>query len=320
MPDDAGFHYPEFTPFHVGHLPVTDGHTLCFRQWGNAYGLPVLISHGGPGGSMSDVAPRLYDPRVWRIIQMDQRGCGHSIPAGELENNTTQHLIDDMEALRRYMQVDAWVLGGASWGSTLSLAYAQQHPQRVLGMLLSSIFLARPQDIAWVFEAGGASEHLPLQWQRYAQAAGTTDNMVDAFGRLLYDADPEVAQNAAAHWSLWEGSLCFPELSKTWEPELSEAGLAGARLEHHYESQGCHLPAPILEGCDVLAGIPVEITHGDADLLCPIRGAEALHAALPDSTFTAIPGGGHVGDEPEAIDEVSQAAARLAALLRPTAS
>ncbi len=320
MPDATGFHHPECPPFAVGQLEVTDGHMLLFRQSGNPTGLPVLISHGGPGGSMSDVAPRLYDPRVWRIIQVDQRGCGGSTPARSLHANTTQHLIDDMERLRGHLGIDQWVLAGASWGATLSLAYAQQHPERVLGMLLSSIFLARPQDINWVFEADGASALLPDQWRRYANAAGTETDMIAAYGRLLADPDPQVAQNAAAHWSLWEGSLCFPELSKAWEPAPSEEGLAGARLEHHYESQGCLLPAPILDGCAALAGIPVEITHGNADLLCPISGAQELHRALAGSTLAVIAGGGHVGDEPDAIDQVSRAAQRLAGQLAAAAA
>lgn len=304
--------YPAIQPYEQHMLSVTEPHQLYVEVCGNPDGLPVLFVHGGPGSGCSEDHRRFFDPNKYRIILFDQRGSGRSTPHADLSENTTQALVSDMEMIREFMGVDQWVLFGGSWGSTLSLVYAQTHPDRVAGLILRGIFLSRQHDMYWLFNGDGANYVYPDYWDEFISTVKLNghSNYIDAYYAVLTGED-EVARMAAAKaWSSWEGrcsSLQLTEDAMQWTTDPHTA-LSLARIECHYMMNNCFLaPNQILNNMDKIAHIPGIIVHGRYDMVCTMDNAWRLHKAWPASTLQIIPDAGHSSKEPGIIDALVRA-------------
>ena len=296
--------FPEIEPYDSGHLQVDSVHSVYYEQCGNPGGKPAIFVHGGPGGGSSSVHRRFWDPAVYRIILFDQRGCGRSTPHAELRHNTTWDLVDDMERIREHLGIERWQLFGGSWGSTLSLAYAQQHPERVTDMVLRGIFLLRRREIQWYYQEG-ASRIFPEAWQKYLEPIPEDErgDMVGAYYRRLTSSDRAERIQAARAWSMWEGStsrlLPDPELIEhTGDEAFAEAF---ARIECHYFINGGFFKHDnqLLENAHRIHHIPTVIIQGRYDMVCPPESAHALHKAHPSSQLIIAPQSGHSALEPE---------------------
>lgn len=305
--------YPEIDPYETGMLDVGDGQRLYWECSGNPDGAPVLFVHGGPGGGTDPAHRRMFDPAVYRIILVDQRGCGRSTPhvadGADLSVNTTWHLVADLERLREALGVDRWLVFGGSWGSTLALAYAQEHTDRVRGLVLRGIFLCRPSEIDW-FYRGGAAHLFPDVWEGYLAPLVAADGAeavhgpgydhVAAYHRLLHCGDPERELEAARAWTRWETStstLLPRTVGKDGDPD--RFALAFARIENHYFVNDAFLPGrAILDRMDRIAHLPGVIVHGRYDVVCPVANAWELHAAWPGSELHIVPDAGHAMAEP----------------------
>jgi len=302
--------YPELKVNKSEMLDVGEGHRLYIEESGNPSGIPALFIHGGPGGGTSPDHRRFFNPEQYRIILFDQRGCGHSTPHGSLENNTTQALIGDIEIIRVHLGVKRWFLFGGSWGSTLALAYAQSHAERVIGMVLRGIFLCRKRDIDWFYQ-DGASHVFPDYWQDYL--APIVETKRDAILPAYYDlltSDNEIARMSAAKaWSIWEGrcSTLHPNpglVDHFGEPHVA---LAMARIEAHYFINNAFLADnELLERADRLKQIPTWIVHGRYDMVCPIEQAYLLHQYMPHAELDIIRDAGHSAFEPGITDRLIQ--------------
>jgi proline iminopeptidase len=303
--------YPEIQPYVQHSLAVEPPHVLHIEECGNPKGIPVLFVHGGPGAGCEDYHRRFFDPQRYRIILFDQRGCGRSTPHAALEGNTTQTLVADMERIREHLGLERWLLFGGSWGSTLSLVYAEAHPERVTGLILRGIFMCRPHEIQWFYQQG-ASRLFPEYWQEYLAPIpeAERDDLVHAFYRRL-TGDNEMQRMAAAKaWSLWEGK------TSTLRPNEAVAGHFGnpftalslARIECHYFVNDSFLaPEQILRDAGRLKGIPGVIVHGRYDVVCPVENAWQLHQAWPEAELKIIPDAGHSASEPGTVDALVQA-------------
>ena len=299
--------YPEIEPYTNGQLDVGDGQQMYFEVSGNPDGKPVVFLHGGPGGAASPKNRRVFDPAAYRIVLLDQRGCGLSTPhvadGADLSVNTTQHLIADIETLRVHLGIERWQVFGGSWGSTLSLAYAQEHPQRVTELVLRGIFLLRRSEIDWYYN-GGAAHLFPELWENFLAPipeAERDDDLVEAYHRLLHSPDGPTAERAAVAWSSWEGatSSLLPRPERVAENSEPRFALAFARIENHYFRHGGFLDeGQLLRRADRLAGIPGVIVQGRYDVVCPATSAWALHQAWPDAQLHIIDDAGHSFDEP----------------------
>lgn len=312
--------YPAIKPYNHFHLSVTDGHQLYVEQCGNPEGIPVVFVHGGPGGGFSKDDRRFFDPELYRIILFDQRGAGRSLPHAELSNNTTVHLLKDMETLRLHLEVDQWVLFGGSWGSTLSLLYAQSYADKVLAMVLRGIFLCREQDLHWFYQEG-ASHIYPDYWQDYAGIipAEERSNMMSAYYKRLIGDDELAKMSAAKHWSVWEGrcSTLRPSVEKESHYSDPRVALAMARIEAHYFVNDIFCrPNQILEDAEKLEGIPITIVHGRYDMVCPLDNATALHNSLSESRLQIIRDAGHASSEPGIVDALVRATQDIAEELK----
>lgn len=289
--------YPELSSISEQHIEVGDGHRIYVEQSGNLRGIPVLFIHGGPGGGCSSAHRRFFNPELYHIILFDQRGCGRSTPHGSLDENNTQALIADIEVIRQTFAIDKWLLFGGSWGSTLSLAYAQAHPKHVSGMILRGIFLCRPRDIDWFYQ-DGASHVFPEFWEDYLRpiAAESRNHLLQAYYQIL-TGNNEIARMAAAKaWSIWEGrcSTLHPN------PDLVEhfgdphVALAMARIEAHYFINNSFLEQDqLLREANKLADIPTWIVHGRYDMVCPVEQAFLLQQAMPHAELNIIRDAGH---------------------------
>ncbi|QQS43065.1 MAG: prolyl aminopeptidase [Acidobacteriota bacterium] len=290
--------YPEIEPFDSGMLEVSDIHSLYFERCGNPEGIPVVFLHGGPGGGLIPMYRRFFDPDAYHVILFDQRGSGKSKPHADLRENTTWDLIKDIETLRRKFEVEKWYVFGGSWGSTLSLAYAETHPDRCLGLVLRGIFLTRPKELKWFYQYG-ASEIFPDYWKRYRDEIpeDERDNFMTAYYKRLTSDDEDVRVSAARAWSVWEGSTSklFPDkdLMDHWEDP--EEALALARIECHYFMNNSFFPTEnyLLENVDKIRHIPTVIVQGRYDVVCPSVSAYELHEAFPESELHVIPDAGH---------------------------
>ncbi len=304
--------YPAIQPYEQHMLSVTAPHQLYVEVCGNPDGMPVLFVHGGPGSGCSEDHRRFFDPNKYRIILFDQRGSGRSTPHADLSDNTTQALVSDMEMIREFMGVDQWVLFGGSWGSTLSLVYAQTHPDRVAGLILRGIFLSRQHDMYWLFNGDGANYIYPDYWDEFISAVKLNghSNYIDAFYAVLTGED-EVARMAAAKaWSTWEGRCSSLQLTQdmmSWTTDPHTA-LSLARIECHYMMNNCFLaPNQIMDNVDKIAHIPGIIVHGRYDIVCTLDNAWRLHKAWPASTLQIIPDAGHSSKEPGIVDALVRA-------------
>ncbi len=294
--------FPAIKPIQTFHLDVSRRHRLYVEECGTRSGVPIVFLHGGPGGSAEPAHRRYFDPERYRIILFDQRGCGKSTPHASIEENTTADLIADMEAIREHLGIERWVLFGGSWGSTLALAYAEAHPDRVLGLVLRGIFLCRERDIRWFYQEG-ASRLYPDAWAQFVAPIpeDERDDMIAAYHRRL-TGDNEIERMAAAKaWSIWEGSTA------TLRPDNAVLGyfanphiaLSIARIECHYFHHHCFFAEnALLDNLDRIAHLPAHIVHGRYDVICPIDQAFALHAQWPNSELKVISDAGHAVSEP----------------------
>lgn len=309
--------YPPIKPFATCQLAVDKIHTLYVEECGNPQGLPVLFLHGGPGAGCEAVQRRFFDPQRYHIILFDQRGCGQSTPHAELHNNTTQHLIADIERIRQRLAIERWVVAGGSWGSTLALAYGQTYPERVLGMILRGIFLCRPRDIRWFYQ-DGASRLFPDAWDPYIAPIPETerDDLLRAYYQRLTSDDEVKRLRVAKTWSAWEGATLSLESNTHTIDHFSEAhrALSLARIEAHYFIHDSFLETDqLLRDAHRLKDIPAVIVHGRYDVICPLEGAWALHKAWPSSTLRIIPNAGHAATEPGIVTALIEAAQEIAA-------
>lgn len=304
--------YPAIEPYVRHSLTVDSPHRLYVEECGNPDGIPVVFVHGGPGGGCEAWHRQFFNPDLFRVVLFDQRGCGRSTPHAELAGNTTPALLADMETIRTHLAIERWLVFGGSWGSTLGLLYAEQHPNRVLGLILRGIFLCRPDDISWFYQ-DGASRLFPDYWQDFIAPVSPAKrhDMVSAYHELL-TGDDEVSRLAAAKaWSVWEGR-CSTLHTKTELVEhfgASHVALSMARIECHYFLNKAFIrPGEIIQQASRLAGVPGVIVHGRYDVVCPVDQAYALHQAWPDARLHVVPGAGHSAGEPAIADALIRAA------------
>jgi proline iminopeptidase len=309
--------YPEIEPYASGSLPVGDGHEIYYEQCGNPAGKPVVFLHGGPGAGCSPKARRFFNPDKYRIVLFDQRGCGRSTPHACLDANTTWHLVGDIEKLRVALGIERWQVFGGSWGSTLALAYAQTHPQRVTELVLRGIFMLRRWELEWFYQAG-ADALFPDAWDAYLAAIPEVErgDLMSAYHRRLTSSDPQVQLDAAKAWSVWEGSTSF----LYQDPSHIEASagdlfaLAFARIECHYFVNGGFFDRDdqLLANAYRLKGIPAVIVQGRYDVVCPMRSAWDLKQVWPEADLRIVADAGHSAFEPGNLHELILATDRFA--------
>lgn len=292
---------PCYSPlcFDESRLITPEGHQVYYSQWGNPKGLPVLFVHGGPGGGTSPDCARFFDPEYYRVILVDQRGCGQSLPYASLEANTTQHLIHDFESIRANLQIDQWLVFGGSWGSTLALVYAKSHPDRIRHLILRGLFLARKQDYEWLYKEG-ASLFFPEAWQDFMKDRDPSD-LINDYGQALHDPKDEVRLQAAKAWCLWEAKVsCMTESQKVIDA-MSDSNntYALAAIEQHYFSHECFMPLDYLSKRDpAISQIPIDLVHGRYDLCCQLSNATLLQQLYPNAQLHIIDAAGHAMSEP----------------------
>ncbi|HXF67937.1 MAG TPA: prolyl aminopeptidase [Burkholderiales bacterium] len=306
--------YPEIEPYETGRLVLDPIHTMYWEQSGNARGEPVLFLHGGPGAGASPAHRRFFDPAHYRIVIYDQRGAGRSTPLGELRENTTPHLIADIERLRRHLGIERWLVFGGSWGSTLALAYGETHPERCTGFVLRGVFLCRRSEIEWFLY--GLRQFFPEAWRDFVAPipAAERGDLLAAYYRRLTDPDPAVHLPAARAWSIYEGVcstlLPSPETVAYFAGDSVALGLA--RIEAHYFSHGIFLPeGALLAGVGRLRHLPCVIVQGRYDAVCPIVTADELHRAWPEAEYIVVPDAGHSAWEPGICAELVRATERF---------
>jgi proline iminopeptidase len=308
--------YPEIEAYESGYLDVGDGHTIYWERSGTRGAKPVVFLHGGPGGGFSPSHRRLFDPKLYDVMLFDQRGCGKSTPHASIDANTTWHLVADIERLREMMGVDQWQVFGGSWGSTLALAYAEAHPERVSELVLRGIYLLTRAEMDWYYQFG-VSELFPDKWERFLAPIPEAErgDMMAAYRRRLTSDDRAVQIEAALAWSQWEGQTItlLPEPSTSDVFGEDEFALAFARIENHYFTHKGWLDEnQLLRDASRLKDIPGTIVHGRYDMPCPARFAWALHKAWPKADFHLIEGAGHAYSEPGILDQLIRATDRYA--------
>lgn len=309
--------YPDIEPCRSHRLAVDALHTLHVEECGNLAGLPVVFLHGGPGAGLSAYHRRFFDPARYHIVLFDQRGCGRSTPFAELTDNTTAHLVADIEAIREHLGIERWVVFGGSWGSTLALAYAQAHPERCLGLVLRGIFLGRPQELRWFNEIdGGAGQIFPERWARFVDFIPPAErgSMLDAYWERLTSTD-EATRLAAAHaWSAWEGGsttlIHDPDAAGIFEDPHHAVSVA--LMEAHYFRHALFLePGQLLRDVGRIRHIPAAIVHGRYDIICPVTSAWDLSRAWPEASLHIVLAG-HSAADPAIVDQLVEAADRIA--------
>ena len=298
--------YPITEPFNKGHLQVSELHHIYYEEVGNPEGVPVVFLHGGPGGGISPSHRQYFDPSFYRVVLFDQRGCGQSRPFAELEGNTTWDLVEDIEKLREHLKIDRWIVFGGSWGSTLSLVYAQTHSDKVRALALRGIFMCRKKEIKWFYQEG-ASKLFPEAFQKYLTPIPEAErgDLVKAYYKRLTSPDSAIRTEAARAWSVWEASTSrlSPDLEMVEEHDEDEFALAFARIECHFFINNIWMPSDdhILKNVDKIRHIPCEIVHGRYDVVCPIENAFELHQAWPESKFHVSEQSGHSSKEPQTM-------------------
>jgi len=301
--------YPAIQPYNTGRLRVSDLHEIYFEESGNPNGIPALLVHGGPGGGSNPMMRRLHDPAIYRIILFDQRGCGRSTPHAELEGNTTWDLVADMERLRVHLSIDSWQLVGGSWGSTLSLAYATSHPERVTDLILRGIFLMRRQEVGWFYQ-DGCNRLFPDAYAPFKQLIPEAErgDMVAAYYKRLTHPDRNIQIEAAKTWSVWEGSTLTITPSPAREQAFASEkyALAFARIECHYFQNNGFLETDdyLLRATKHIRHIPTVVVQGRYDVVTPLGNAWDLKQAFPELDLRIVPDAGHAMSEPGILHEV----------------
>ncbi|WP_029512984.1 prolyl aminopeptidase [Mycoplasmopsis iners] len=276
--------YPEIEPYETGYLPEEDGHQVYYEVSGNPNGIPIVYVHGGPGGGTSPVCRRFFDPKHYKIVLFDQRGCGKSKPSLKLENNNSQKLVSDMERLRLHLKVKQWVLFGGSWGTTLSLLYAIKFPQNVSSLILRGVFLARKSDNHWLYQEG-ASWFKPVEYARYTECLSKQEkqDIIKAYYHRMNSDDLVIKNQALTEWARWE--TCLVSVNKiTFDEKQFKENAEIALLENWFFVNDTFIPENyILNNTDKIKDIPTYIVHGEYDLDCRPSGAYELHKKLPNS-------------------------------------
>lgn len=314
--------YPSIEPFDTGRLKVSPIHELYYEQVGNPNGQPAVFLHGGPGGGLTTDYRRYFDPEHYRLVLFDQRGSGNSTPHASLEDNTTWHLVEDIERIREHFGIDRWLVFGGSWGSTLALTYAETHPDRVTALVLRGIFLCRPREIKWFYQEGeGASAIFPDTWEHYAKVIPEAErgDMLGAYHRRLMSDDESVRLEAARAWSIWEGSTSklFPDSNLIDQYGEPHKALSLARIECHYFVNNIFFDSDnyLIDNVGKIRHIPAVIVQGRYDIVCPIMSAWDLHRAWPEADLKIIPDAGHSITEPGIISALVEATDRFRKLL-----
>ena len=308
--------YDPIEPYQTGFLKASEIHEVYYEQSGNPEGQPVIFVHGGPGGGTMPEYRCYFDPTAYRIILFDQRGCGKSRPHASLEENTTWDLVADMERIRTKLEIEKWMLFGGSWGSTLSLAYAETHPDRVGALVLRGIFLLRPQELRWFYQEG-ASYIYPDAWEGYLKPIPKEErhDMMQAYHKRLTSDDNAVRNEAAKAWSVWEGSTSklLPDDSLKELFSNDVFAQAFARIEcHYFVNEGFFKePDQILRNVGKIRHIPGVIVQGRYDVVCPMTTAWDLHRAWPEAEFNVIPDAGYSAGEPGIVDALVRATDRF---------
>jgi len=304
-------HYPDIKPYKTHRLAVDDLHTLYIEECGSPDGIPAIVVHGGPGGGCSKADRCFFDPEKYRIIVFDQRGAGRSTPHAELKDNTTDHLVADLERIRDALNVEQWILFGGSWGSTLALIYAQTHSERVLGLVLRGVFLCRQQDFDWLYQSG-ASRIFPDYWEDFLRPIPESErgNMMAAYYQRLTGSNELAKMAAAKAWSLWEGRCATLRPSAKVMESFADPhkAVSLSRIEAHYFVNGGFIEEnQILLNADKLEGIPGIIVHGRYDMVCTIDNAHSLHRRWADSELHIVRDAGHSSSEPGIVDALIRA-------------
>ena len=316
MPSTLRSLYPEIEPFNSGTLAVSPLHTLYYEESGNPNGKPVVFLHGGPGGGTNPKCRRFFDPAIYRIVLFDQRGCGKSTPHAELTDNTTWDLVADIERIRMHLSIDRWQVFGGSWGSTLALAYAQTHPDKVTELVLRGIFLLRRSELEWFYQQGCNALYADA-WETYRDAIPEVEraDMMSAYYRRLTSPDAATRVAAARAWSVWEGATSFlwqdrTHIASSGEDEFA---LAFARIECHYFVNGGFLEHDdqLLRNVERIRHIPAVIVQGRYDVVCPMRSAWDLHRAWPEADLKIVQDAGHSAFEPGIMHELLEATDRF---------
>src|SRR5579862_290289 len=318
--------YPPVRPFNRGYLRVSDLHELYFEECGNPRGKPAVFLHGGPGGGIDAKVRRFFDPKRYRTVLFDQRGCGKSRPAASLIDNTTWHLVEDIERLRAHLGIERWLVFGGSWGSTLALAYAQTHPERVTELVLRGIFLLRRWELEWFYQdPGGAAALYPDLWEPYVAVIPPEEraDMMGAYYRRLTSNDSRELKRAARAWSMWEGATSYLRLNPSYVAKFREDDYAAtfARIECHYFVNRGFLRADdqLLADVGRIRKIPAVIVQGRYDVICPMRSAWDLHRAWPEAELRVVADAGHSAFETGITRELVAATRRFARLRRAKA-
>lgn len=311
--------YPSIEPRRSGWLRVSDLHEIYWEESGNPAGKPVVFLHGGPGGGTDGRMRRFFDPARYRIVLFDQRGCGKSRPHSSLVDNTTWHLVDDMERLREHLGIERWQVFGGSWGSTLALAYAQSHPQRVSDLVLRGIFLVRPWEFRWFYESpDGTGALYPDLYAEFVKPIPVDErgDLMRAYYARLTSSDTRVRREAAHAWSIWEGATSFLRLNPDYVAkfEQDEVAEAFARIECHYFIHGGFLrtPSQLLDDVPKIRHLPCTIVQGRYDIVCPMKSAWDLHCAWPEADLRIVADAGHSAFEPGILSELIAATDRYA--------
>ena len=309
--------YPPIDPFDQRMLDVGQGHRVYVEQCGNPDGVPVLVLHGGPGGGCSPAMRRYFDPKNYRVILFDQRGCGRSRPHASVTHNTTWHLIDDIELIRRELSIDDWIVFGGSWGATLALIYAESHPDRVRNLVLRGVFLMTRNELDW-FYGGGAGKFWPEVWERFVGPIpqDERDDFIEAYRRRLFSGDISQETRFAKSWASWENALASIHSSGVTGDSPGEYARAFARLENHYFSNAGFLDfdGQILAHIGRISHIPGTIVQGRYDMICPPESAYALAEAWDNCELKMVRNAGHALSEPGISAELVRTMDRIAGL------
>jgi proline iminopeptidase len=308
--------YPEITPYHTDKIKVSEIHTLYFEECGNPKGRPVIFLHGGPGSGIQPSYRQYFDPEKWRIILLDQRGCGQSTPFAELRENTTWDLVADIETLRKHLKIEKWAVFGGSWGSTLALAYGITHPTSCTAFFLRGIFLLRKKEIDWFYQEG-CSKIYPDAWEGYLKPipANERGNLVQAYHQRLTSSNAQVRRAAAKAWATWEGSTSklIPDAQIIAHYSDDDFSEAFARIECHYFMNNGFLSEDnyLLNNVDKIRHLPAIIVHGRYDVVCPVENAWDLHRAWPEAELKIIANSGHSLSEVGIVDALIDATDRF---------
>jgi proline iminopeptidase len=315
--------YPPVAPYRSGFLKVSELHEMYFEESGNPHGKAAVFLHGGPGGGTEPKMRRFFDPERYRIVLLDQRGCGKSRPHASLLDNTTWDLVADIEALREHLGITRWLVFGGSWGSTLALAYAQSHPERVTHLVLRGIFLLRRWELEWFYQdPGGAAALYPDLWEHYVAPIPPSErgDMMAAYYKRLTSKNPAELSAAAKAWALWEAATSFLRQNALYTAKLAQNthSEAFSRIECHYFVNGGFLSTPnqLIENVGRIRHIPAVIVQGRYDIVCPMRSAWELHRAWPEADLRVVADAGHSAFEPGNTHELIKATDRFASRSR----